>query len=93
MNKQRIKASKVFYYLHKIIKDDYSFAEDKVTHYISKKNRNFFMNEYYNMNVEQIVWYVSNCKNLKEVHKELLNDYKKCYADAWFENIVYVLGQ
>lgn len=93
MNRQRIKASKVFHYLHKIIEEDLSFAQEKVEKYLSKKNRNFFMNEYYNITTDQLVWYLKNFKTLTEVHNDLLNDYKKYYADAWFENIVWVLGQ
>ena len=93
MNKQRIKASKVFYYLHKIAEENDSFAMDKVEAYLSKKNRRYFMNSYYDMTMDNILWYIKNCKSLKEAHKELLEEYKPYYANAWFENLVYVLGQ
>ena len=93
MNKQRIKASKVFHYLHKITEEDMSFAQEKVELYLKKKDFNFFMNSYYNITLDQLVWYIKNFKNLKEVHKDLLNDYKEYYANAWFENIIYVLGK
>lgn len=93
MNMQRTKASKTFYYLHKIIEEDYSFAKEKVERFIQNKDRNFFMNPYYNMTVSDIVWYVSNFKNLTEVKKDLYNDYKPEYASAWFENLIWVLAQ
>ena len=93
MDKQRIKASKTFHYLHNIIKDGASFAHDRVEYYLNRKNRDFFMNSYYNITVEQLMWYIENCNNLKEVHKDLLDNYKEYYANAWFENIIYVLGQ
>ena len=91
--KQRAKASKVFYYLHKIIEDDYSFARDRVETYLAKKDRRFFMNEYYNMTLDDLVYYVSNFKTLTEARNDLFNDYKPEYASAWFENLVWVLGQ
>ena len=93
MKNTKNKASKVFYYLHKIIETDDSFAEDKVEKYLSKKDRNFFMNSYYNLTMDDLLFYIANFNTLTEVHNDLLNDYLPEYANAWFENLIWVLGQ
>lgn len=98
----RAKASKRFYYLHKILNNDsdyevelldFCYYKKRAIDYVKKLNREFFMNSYYNLKISDILDYAKEHKTLKEVKKSMYEDYKPYYASAWFENMVYVLGQ
>lgn len=81
------KAQNRFYYIKKLISKDYRLAKN----YIAKLDKNFFMNEYYNLTSENIYDMIDCNKNITSVKNELFEEYNNDYAKAWFENFLFVL--
>lgn len=81
------KAQNRFYYIKKLINEDYRKAD----YFINKLNKNFFMNNYYNLTNENIYNMIYDNNNITEVKKELFEEYQEEYAKAWFENFLFVL--
>ena len=87
MNKERIKASKKFYRLHTY------YTRGEMKDYLSTVKLNFHLNSYMDLTIDDIVYYVENFKNLREVKKDMLENYDYEYANSWYENLIWVLAQ
>lgn len=93
------KAQNRFYYIKKLINNkndvkeycDGFFFNEKAIRYVEKLKKGFFINNYYNLTTSNILIEISELKNLSEFKKQLFKEYKKEFAAAWFENMIYIL--
>ena len=67
------------------------FFNEKAIRYVEKLKKDFFINSFYNLTVSNILIEISELKNLLEFKKQLFKEYKKEFAAAWFENMIYIL--
>lgn len=63
----------------------------KAIRLIFDTNRNYFMNSYYNLTLDDILNMISDNNSVEEVKTELYKEYKEEYAYAWFDNFKQVL--
>ena len=88
-----------FNYLKKILNDKFMLVDEVDGFYfptlaielVRNSNRNFFMNEYYNLTISDILNMTSEANSLTDVKKHLFNEYKTEYADSWYQNYLQVI--
>ena len=93
------KIEKNFNYLKKIINDKFMLVEGVdgfffptiAIELLRNSNRNFFMNEYYNLTISDILNMTSEANSLSDVKKDLFNEYKTEYAVSWYQNYLQVI--
>lgn len=93
------KAQNRFYYIKKLINDkndikeycDGFFFNKKAIQYTEKLKKDFFINSFYNLTTSNVLIEISEVKNLSEFKKQLFKEYEKEFAQAWFENMIYIL--
>lgn len=99
MNKA--KASKRYYYIRQLLNNDLDIKEyagegfyfnSRALAYAKKLIKPYHMNSYYDINLIDFLCNIMEYKTLKEYKKALFMDYKACYAESWYENMLYLLG-
>ena len=88
-----------FNYLKNILNDKFMLVDEVDGYYfptlaielVKNSNRNFFMNEYYNLTISDILNMTSEANSLTDVKKQLFNEYKTEYADSWYQNYLQVI--
>lgn len=93
------KAQNRFYYIKKLINNDYDVKEfidgfyfnSKAIKYVEKLNKNFFINNYYNLTTSDLLLDVYENDNITQVKNYYFKTYQDYYAKAWLENFLFVL--
>lgn len=88
-----------FNYLKNILNDKFMLVEEVDGFYfptlaielVRNSNRNFFMNEYYNLTISDILNMTSEANCLTDVKKYLFSEYRAEYADSWYQNYLQVI--
>lgn len=88
-----------FNYLKNILNDKFMLVEEVDGFYfptlaielVRNSNRNFFMNEYYNLTISDILNMTSEANCLTDVKKYLFSEYRTEYADSWYQNYLQVI--
>jgi len=88
-----------FNYLKNILNDKFMLVEEVDGFYfptlaielVKNSNRNFFMNEYYNLTISDILNMTSEANCLTDVKKYLFSEYRAEYADSWYQNYLQVI--
>ena len=99
--KETQRAKNRFYYIKKLIdasndvKDyiDGFYYNKKAIDYINRYiDKNYFLNQYYNLTTSDFLTMIDDAKNLKQVKANLFNDYKDFYASAIYDAFIDGLG-
>lgn len=88
-----------FNYLKNILNDKFMIVEEVDGFYfptlaievVRNSNRDFFMNEYYNLTISDILNMTSEANCLTDVKEYLFSEYKAEYADSWYQNYLQVI--
>lgn len=94
-----MKAENNFNYLKSIINDtslikgniEGFYYPQKAIDIVSNVQVKYFLNEYYNLTIGDILTMVDNAEILQEVKENLLSEYKEEYANAWYENFIEII--
>ena len=98
MTKNEKKASQRFYYLKKLLADDYEkeytngfYFSKKAVRYLKNKDLRYHINEYYDLTISNFLNYIEDNKNLTELKKSIFEEYNGEYATSIYYNFVDVI--
>lgn len=58
---------------------------------LENTNKDYFMNGYYNLTIDNVLNMVDEANNIEDVKNNLLTEYQEYYALAWYENFCEIL--
>lgn len=67
------------------------YFNTKAIKVLRETNKEFFINGYYNLTISDFLNMIDDNNNIIEAKEELEKDYKKTYAEAWYNNFIEVL--
>lgn len=78
---------------YKMLVEGQFYYNEKAYNYVSKIDKNYFMNPYYNLTDLDYLLMVDEAKNLKQVKENLLKEYQDDYADAVYSAFIDCLAR
>lgn len=96
-----MKEEKKFKYLKKLINsnDDIKqlvesqfYYNKKAINFVESLNKNYFINGFYNLTTLDILLMADENDNIKEVKKQLFEEYEENYAKAIYNAFIEALG-